>query len=70
MTDPDPPRRRRGDPTYRHSALANPAFRKLIAGLVEEKVSMLVGNGRTADAADAFIADQLDEFANELRGVQ
>jgi hypothetical protein len=54
-------------PSYIRSTLSNPRVRALVAGYLEQQVSILLSNGADTDNAEAFIAAQLDEVIDELR---
>lgn len=54
------PRRQR-----RNRPLSDQRVRVLVAGILEEKIADLLTD---PSLADQFIADQLDDVANELRG--
>lgn len=64
-------RRPRGTapPTYTRSVLSNPRVRALVAGYLEQQVSILLSNGSDTGNAEQFLASQLDEVIDELRAV-
>lgn len=62
-------RRPRGSasPSYVRSVLSNPRVRALVAGYLEQQVSILLSNGPDTGNAEQFLASQLDEVIDELR---
>lgn len=70
-TDNGRARRPRGSsgPTYARSVFTDPRVRALVAGYLEQQVSILLSNGPDTGNGEQFIAGQLDDVINELRGV-
>jgi hypothetical protein len=60
-------RTRTAGPGYKNSVFTDPRVRALVAGYLEQQVSILLSNGPDTGNGEQFIAGQLDDVINELR---